>query len=217
MTFLQKVKFAKKLIKEYLEKYPEKSVVSCSFGKDSMTLFHLAKQIKKDIPVVSVMTPFKFAATFRYKDKMTRKYKMNLTTGIKNEKTDMPDWWKTNPTDCCNYYKVETLREGLEKYDCWFSGLRKDERQGKGKLYVENPDRYGKIKVNPIWDFTELDIWRYLALHRIPVNSLYGKGYRSLGCMPCSSKEKKGNEAEREGRWRGQEKKGCGIHLIDKK
>lgn len=214
MTYIQKIKQAKKLIKQYIEKYP-KCAIACSFGKDSMVLYHLARSIKKDIPVFSVMTPFKPKTTLKYKARMEKKYKMNIKTHMAIWKNDIDKWWDTDPNACCDYYKVEPTREALKDYDCWFAGLRRDEGATRATMeFVVDPDRFGKIKVNPILWFTEKDVWRYLALNRIPVNPLYKKGYRSLGCEPCTHKEKDESEGERDGRWTGTCKKGgeCGIH-----
>ena len=79
--------------------------------------------------------------------------------------------------------------------------------------YREVEVKGGLIKINPILQFTELDIWRYLAMNSIKVNPLYKKGYRSLGCEPCSIIVSD-NEPERAGRWQGTSKCGgeCGIH-----
>lgn len=220
MTFNSKVEQAKALAREYLEKYPGKCVVTNSFGKDSMVLFHIVNSVKLDVPVVSIMTPFKFPATYKYKEKMTKKYKMNIATGTRSERTDKPRWWEKDPNACCNYYKVEPMEEGLAKYDVWFAGLRRDEGATRAVMeFVVSPDRYGKIKVNPILFFTEKDIWRYLALYEIPANPMYKQGYRSLGCMYCSHKEKDEGEGERDGRWKGTKKCGgeCGIHSFPKK
>lgn len=214
MTFLKKIKQAKDLIKEYIQKYPDKCAVACSFGKDSMVLYHLIRSIKKDIPVMVIMTPFKFPETYKYKDQMIKKYKMNAFEKRREERIDMPEWWKSNPNECCNYYKVEPFGELVANYDCWFAGLRRDEGATRAIMEFIVEDRFGKIKVNPILFFTEKDIWRYLALYRITVNPMYKRGYRSLGCQPCSHKEKSEMEGERDGRWKGTKKCGgeCGIH-----
>ena len=185
-----------------------------------MVLLHLARQVKKNIEVFSVMTPFKPKETLKYKGRMTKKYKINLSTGIREERTDIPEWWKSNPDECCKYYKVDITEQELKGYNCWFAGLRKSESKSRAEIeYVVSSDRFGKVKVNPILDFTELDIWRYLAINKIPVNPLYRKGYRSLGCLPCSAKEKDENEEERAGRWKGTKKVcgECGIHSFPKR
>ena len=215
MTFRSKIKFAKNLIRKYIAEYPDKCAVSCSFGKDSMVLYHLVKRIKKDIPVIVITTPFKPQETIKYRDKMIKKYGMNAQIFSQPERTDIPEWWKSNPEECCAYYKVKSFEQALQNYDCWFTGLRRSESKGRAELdYVIPSDRFGKIKVNPILDFNEAEIWKYLAVNHIPVNPLYKKGYRSLGCKPCSRPERSDYEEERAGRWKGTKKCGgeCGIH-----
>jgi len=108
---------------------------------------------------------------------------------------------------------VEMTKKAVKDYNVWFAGLRRDEGRTRTNYdYVE--EKNGLIKVNPILDFTEKDIWKYLAINRIPPNPLYREGYRSLGCAPCSKVEQDENETERAGRWQGTSKCGgeCGIH-----
>ena len=213
MTFLSKIENAKKLIKEYLDKYQDKAIAGISFGKDSMVLFHLIDSVKKNVQCFSIMTPFKPKETLAYKEEMMKKYEMKINTWCKGERADKPEWWKTDPDACCDYYKVEPTKEALGEYNVWFAGLRRDEGRTRTNYdYVEEKD--GLIKVNPILDFTEKDIWKYMAIHGIPANPLYKEGYRSLGCAPCTHKEQDENETERAGRWLGTSKCGgeCGIH-----
>jgi len=208
MKYIDKVEQAKKDINAVIEKY-SKIVVFNSFGKDSMVVFHLAWQIKPDINVVSIMTPFKFKETFDYKKIMEAKYKMNIKTFMRN---DGPKWlWKKKPNECCEYYKIQPTKEALRNYDAWITGLRRTE--GKTRTSFDVIEKKGDIiKVNPILDFEEIDVWRYLAVNNIPVNPMYAKGYRSLGCEPCSSPEEDESDLERDGRWRGCEKQECGMH-----
>lgn len=213
MNFVTKVKEAKELIEWTKSKYP-KSALACSFGKDSMVVLHLALEIDPNFPVFSIMTPFKFRETFSYKKKMTKQWRLNINTFMAKllpyELTSPPC---LEPDVCCNDYKVEPTRLATKGLDAWITGLRRTEGRTRTDYeFIE--DKGGLIKVNPILDFTELDVWRYLAVNEIPVNPLYKEGYRSLGCKPCSNKEKDENETEREGRWQGTSKCGgeCGIH-----
>ena len=210
MNFLEKIRQAKKLIKEAIEKYP-KIAVACSFGKDSMTLVHLCQQVKKDIPIFTITTPFLFKEAVEYKDKMIKKYKIDIKEY--GRKPGPVGLWKTDPNACCQYYKVEPTKEAVKDLDAWIAGLRKSE--GSTRKECQHIEKRGNIiKINPILDFTELDIWRYLAVNRIPPNPLYRKGYRSTGCQPCTYKEKDERDPERAGRWTGTNKCGgeCGIH-----
>jgi len=209
MKFTDKVKSATKLIKWAVAKYP-RLAVACSFGKDSMVVLHLCLQVKPDIEVFSVMTPFKFPETFKYKDTITRKFGLNIKTYMQNNNTPL---YETDVEKCCDFYKVEPTKWALKDKDAWITGLRRTEGKTRTDYdFVE--EKGGLLKINPILDFTELDVWRYLALNQIPVNPLYAQGYRSLGCMPCSNVESDETDTERQGRWSGTSKCGgeCGIH-----
>lgn len=211
MKFIDKVEKAKCYIDDYANNY--NTAVACSFGKDSMVVLHLALQVKPDIQVFSVMTPHKPAITKMYKATMTLKYNLNIDT-YENKFSELDDITCGNsPDTCCSYYKVGPTSEAVHNLDAWITGLRRTEGRTRTDYdYVET--RSGLIKVNPILDFTELDVWRYLSINEIPVNPLYKEGYRSLGCEPCSRKEEDETETEREGRWSGTSKCGgeCGIH-----
>ena len=213
MKFTDKVETAKEIIKDTLNKY-ERIAVACSFGKDSMVVLHLALQVNPQIPVFSIMTPFKFKETFEYKDDITRDWKLNIKTYIRSELLagcEATPW--LNPEECCGYYKVDMTREAVKDLDAWICGLRRTEGETRVNYdFIE--EKGGLVKINPILDFTELDVWRYLAVNDIPVHPKYAEGYRSLGCEPCSHKEEDEAELERAGRWMGTSKCGgeCGIH-----
>jgi len=206
MTFSEKIEQAKLLIREYVNKYPN-CCVAISFGKDSLVLFDLIRQVKKDIPVFAVLADTEFPETFQLRDEVIKKWGINYKEyNFVNDQTKKAE-------DCCRSLKVEKFKEALRPYNMWFSGIRRDEGITRADFQpVEERD--GLYKINPILFFTEKDIWRYIALHRVPFNPLYKKGYRSLSCRLCSEKEKDENESEREGRWKGTCYAGgeCGIH-----
>ncbi len=211
MKFTDKIEKAQDLIRETVGKNL-RVAVACSFGKDSMVVLHLALQVNPAIQVFSVMTPFKPDITEMYRIQMGERWEFN----IRNFRQELNyEHMPQNPDDCCDYYKVTPTKLAIKHFnlDAWITGLRRTEGRTRADYdYVET--RSGLIKVNPILDFTELDVWRYLAINEIPVNPLYKEGYRSLGCEPCSKKEEDENETEREGRWAGTSKCGgeCGIH-----
>src|SRR3990167_483500 len=197
MTFQDKIKKAKGLIEEYIEKYPRYGI-ACSWGKDSMVLldFFMEKVSSKKPKVFSVLSDTEFQATLNLRDKIIGKGYIEYQEFIfaQNGSRD----------DCCRAPKVEKFKQALANYDCWFSGLRRDEGATRNEVdYVVNPDRFGKVKVNPLLDFTEIEIWKYLAVNQIPVNQKYKDGYRSLGCKNCSSLPLNDQEMERAGRWKG--------------
>jgi phosphoadenosine phosphosulfate reductase len=204
----EKWEHSKNVIKECLNRY-KKVAVACSFGKDSMVVVHLAINIKPDIPIFTIMTPYKPKETFEYKDKMTELWKLNITE-YRSDK-EVPDGlWKNLPNECCRILKVEPTREAVKDLDAWITGLRATEGRTRTE-YQEWELKGDLMKVNPILYWSEADTWRYIAVQQIPVHPWYGEGYRSIGCAPCSSP---GGENERDGRWKGTSKCGgeCGIH-----
>jgi len=178
-------------------------------------VLHLALQVDPQFPIFSVMTPFKPKETLQYKNYMTNLWRLNIRTYMDSFVGEQFNLYYTNPDACCQRYKVEPTRRAIHELGltAWITGLRRTE--GRTRInydFVEERD--GLVKVNPILDFTETDVWRYLAINQIPVNPLYAQGYRSLGCEPCSKKEEDEDETERAGRWKGTKKEGleCGIH-----
>ena len=110
---------------------------------------------------------------------------------------------------CCGAAKVDALERGLEGVEAWITGIRREQassREGAHKL--ERDERRGIWKVNPLVDWTEQDLWRYINKHDLPYHPLHDEGYGSIGCEPCTRPG-----GGREGRWAGQDKTECGIHV----
>lgn len=210
-TIVTKTNKAKALIEKAIETHKEKVAVACSFGKDSIVVVHLAMQVKKEVPVFSILTKFKPKETFEYKDKMQKLWNINLKVYQSKANVD-PNLYKTDPYECCQVLKVEPTKEAVKNLDAWICGLRDTEGRTR-KNYQEVEKKAHLIKYNPILKWTELDIWRYIAIHQIPVHPWYALGHRSLGCGPCTELIDD-EELERAGRWLGTSKCGgeCGIH-----
>lgn len=205
-TFLNKVDAAKELIRDSLDRYP-RIVGATSFGKDSMVMLHLLREVKPDLPVFTVFMDTEFDETVEFSRRVAREWNLNYTELHGVQGRDVP------VAECCGRIKVEKHREVLANYDAWFSGIRKTEGVTRANFeFVEQ--KGGLVKINPILEFTELDVWRYTALFEIPINPKYKEGYRSLGCAICSVPEENEELPERHGRWRGTDREGgeCGIH-----
>lgn len=223
-TIVTKTKDAKDLIRESVVKWRDEVGVFCSFGKDSMVALHLALQVNPDIKVISVMTRFKPKETFDYLAKIQREWGINLEVYTSKEK--VPDNLPlTDPDKCCRINKEEPTKRALHDFTAWITGLRRMEGRTRTDFkHIERTTREylgetGYItKINPILDWYEVDIWKYIAIHQIPVHPWYAQGYRSLGCEPCSHLVDDG-ETERAGRWIGTSKCGgeCGIHTMAKR
>jgi phosphoadenosine phosphosulfate reductase len=210
---IEKINHSRELIKESIEKF-KKIAIACSFGKDSIVVLHLALSIKPDIPVFTIMTPFKPKETFEYKKYLTKLWDINLTEYLQKDDIGAENnkLWLNEPEKCCNYFKVKPTIEAVKDLDAWICGLRNTE--GLTRMNYQEVEQKGNlVKINPILTWTELDVWRYIAFNKIPIHTWYKKGYRSLGCKPCTDLIPD-SEPERTGRWKGTNKCGgeCGIH-----
>ena len=206
MKYLDKVKRAKELILDSYIKYPD-IIVGSSFGKDSMVTLHLVLDAlgHSNIPIFGIMANTEFQETYDFADKMAKKWNLNYREYRFEQEGD--------GANCCAGPKVQATKDALKEVSAWISGVRRTEGITRAD-FKEVEERGGLVKVNPIVDFTELDIWRYLALNEVPVNPKYKEGYRSLGCALCSFPEEDESETERAGRWKGTDKAcgECGIH-----
>jgi len=187
-----------------------------SFGAESAVLLHMIAQIDKSVPLIFINTQKIFGETLQYRDELAE------MLGFTDLRVTRPDpyllaqrdatqlRWSYDPDGCCDLRKVEPLRRALGGFDAWISG-----RKGfQGKTRIALPrfeEDEGRLKINPLadWDKPRLDA--YFAAHKLPRHPLEAQGYLSIGCAPCTSVVKPG-EDPRAGRWRGWDKTECGIH-----
>jgi phosphoadenosine phosphosulfate reductase len=213
LSFAQKVERSLALIAAAHREHGARLVVASSLGKDSVTVWHLAKRVVPDIRGFTVTTRFKPPAT---KDFMRREVDRWPELRVFESDAVIPaDLYASDPERCCELLKVEPTRRALAELDarCWATGLRCTEGRTRADYReIEERDQ-GLVKLNPILIWHEREVWQYIALHQVPVNPLYAEGYRSLGCAPCTRIGAAGGE-ERAGRWIGTSKCGgeCGIH-----
>ena len=234
----QKIEHAKSLIRDAMERY-KRVAVACSFGKDSMVTVHLAREVDPNIKVFGILTQYKPLETFEYARLMNERMGLRATIYIvadsapellerdgldvrllpadefnrvvsQTEKETGKKIYAVSPDECCRLLKVVPTQIAVQELDAWITGLRNTE--GRTRVdYQEVEEKGGLIKINPILSFTEAEIWIYMATRGIQPHPWYSRGYRSLGCEPCSHP---GGVMERDGRWQNTSKCGgeCGIH-----
>lgn len=117
---------------------------------------------------------------------------------------------------CCHVRKVEPLGRALKSVDAWITGLRREQALTRtGIDVVEIDASHGSIvKINPLADWTEQEVWAYIREHHVPYNALHDRNYPSIGCAPCTRAIKPGEDV-RAGRWwwESPATKECGLHL----
>ncbi|MCK9554441.1 phosphoadenylyl-sulfate reductase [bacterium] len=212
LHFKEKVDRSLALIEEAYRKYGDGLVVANSLGKDSVCVWDLAKRVNPGIRGFIVTTRFKPEETTLFMKETLERYPELKV--YKNDDKIEDELYKTAPDQCCDLLKVLPTRRAIEemKVSCWVTGLRCTEGRTRTDFKeVEERDE-GLIKLNPILIWKEREVWQYLAVYGVKVNPLYAKGYRSLGCAPCSHITT--DDDERSGRWIGTAKHGgeCGIH-----
>ncbi len=200
------------------------SAITCSFQVEDMIVLHLLRQQVADIPVVFLETGYNFAETYAYRDRLARDWNLNLVNAdakqsVAEQESQFGILNRTDPGRCCHLRKVEPLMAALENYDIWFTGLRREQSPTRRNLQVvehhELPTGKVLLKVSPLaaWDWKQ--VWSYTIEHNIPYLPLYDRGYRSIGCEPCTSIPSPDADA-RSGRWGGA-KLECGIHTFSKR
>lgn len=223
ITLDEKVTEAHALIASELAK-PGKACVTSSFQHECVALVHMIRQQRPDIPVLFLETGYHFPETIAYRDEMSRAWNLNLINleakqSVADQEAQFGILNKINPNECCKLRKVGPLFSGLSNYDIWFTALRREQSPTRANLQHVEPFKLGPQyggreleKVSPLASWTTREIWAYLHKHEVPYLSLYDQGYTSIGCAPCTALPVVPGD-ERSGRWQGQGKLECGIHI----
>ena len=120
--------------------------------------------------------------------------------------------WERAPDTCCNIRKVVPLKATLANVDAWVTAIRRDQTAERAKAQIVEWDhKFNIAKINPLVAWTKNDVWQHILTNKVPYNPLHDNGYPSIGCWPCTSQVKPG-EDDRAGRWRGNSKNECGLH-----
>jgi len=190
------------------ERFGDGLVLASSF--QDCVLIDLAAQVVPDIEVVFLDTQYHFAETLWYVETVRRRYNLNLR--IVEPEVTPDDRWLDDPDGCCAARKVVPMAKALAGRTAWMTGLRRDEAPTRTKTPVVGYDvGRGMVKINPIADWTAIDVQRYAQDRSLPEHPLREKGYASIGCWPCTRPVAEGEDA-RAGRWAGLDKLECGLH-----
>ena len=198
--------------------FPRRIALVSSFGTESAVLLHLVAAIDPAAPVVFLDTGKLFPETLAYRDALVARLGLRDVRSVKPgaPALAMADpagtLWQTDPDICCWRRKVEPLDEALAGFPAWITGRKRFQGGQRGALPLIEHEPDGRVKVNPLvsWPAERLD--HYMAEHALPRHPLEARGYRSIGCAPCTRPIAPG-EDPRAGRWAGRGKTECGIHL----
>jgi len=197
--------------------FPGRIALVSSFGADSAALLHMISEIDKATPVVFVDTKQHFPETLAYRDQLVNQ--LGLTNIVVAEpdpavaEAEDPEkfLFASDPDRCCEIRKVLPLAHALDGYEAWITGRKGFQTIERSKMPLFEAEGE-RVKVNPLASWTAGDILAYIKQANLPPHPLVAKGYPSIGCLPCTSAIRPGEDS-RAGRWRGKGKTECGIHL----
>ncbi len=198
---------------------PNLALVS-SFGAESVALLHLAARVRPDVQVIFIDTMLLFPETLRYQKEVAKRLGLSKVRVIRADtsRADPDNTLHQRDTDaCCDLRKTQVLGQALKGFDGWITGRKRFQSGQRADLPpFELEEGTGRIKVNPLAHWAPQDVQEYMIENRLPRHPLVAQGYPSIGCAPCTSPVKEGEDS-RAGRWRDSKKEECGIHFVDGK
>lgn len=189
-----------------------------SFGAESVVLLHLVSVVAPGTPVIFIDTQMLFPETLGYQRALAEKLNLTDLRTIRADRRDTdfedPDGTlhQFNTDACCALRKVAPLERALKGFGGWITGRKRYQAGTRAALEFFENEENKRLKVNPLAHWGREDIEEYMVNNRLPRHPLVARGYPSIGCAPCTSPVKEG-EDPRAGRWRGSQKQECGIHF----
>ena len=209
---------------EFFFKNFEKVALSSSLAAEDQVLTDLMLKENKNATIFTLDTGRLHPETYDVMDATNLKYGVKIDVFFPlNEKVQ--ELYQTqginghyesieNRKNCCNIRKIEPLKRALRGLDVWITGLRAAQSVTRVDMpLVEWDENFKVIKVNPLINWSEENVWDYIKTNKVPYNKLHDKGFPSIGCAPCTRAIKEGEDI-RAGRWwwENPEHKECGLH-----
>jgi phosphoadenosine phosphosulfate reductase len=191
--------------------------LSSSFQTQSVALLHMAWTVRRDILIFFLDTGYHFWETHLFRERLASHWKLNVLDLYRDSRWDEFARGHTrslpveDPNLCCYIHKVQPMQKALKDMKAWISGIRRDQTAVRAQSKILELQDDGLLKINPLLNWTKEDVKRYSEEHRLPAHPLYQRGYRSIGCAPCTIAIGV-NDDERAGRWSGRGKTECGLH-----
>ena len=215
---------AEDIISFFTSHFNGKIALSSSMGLEDQALTKMLTSISPETEIFTLDTARLFPETYDLIDLTARKYKTKIKVyfpdfkDIENMVAEkgMNLFFDSieNRKLCCGLRKLKPLAKALSGLDAWITGLRRDQAVTRTDLnIVEWDENNGLIKINPLINWSEQDVWDYINKHNIPFNPLHKKGFASIGCQPCTRAIEEGEDI-RAGRWwwENPDTKECGLH-----
>ena len=219
----------KEVISYFLKNFRERIAFSSSFGAEDQVLTDIILKIDRSAQIFTLDTGRLPQRTYDVMQRTNLRYETKIRVYFPDSREIEELYFKQgfngfydsveNRKECCRVRKIAPLRRALAGVDVWITGLRAEQSQTReGMQMLEWDEANGVIKLNPLINWSESDVWEYIREKSIPYNALHDEGYPSIGCEPCTRAIKEGADI-RSGRWwwENPEHKECGLHIKEKK
>lgn len=210
------------------ERFGARAAIGTSFQGAGIVILHLARELGFGFPCFTLDTGLLFPETLDLKRRLEERLGISIEsvepelTVAEQARLHGDALWSRDPDACCTLRKVLPLRRKLSALDCWITGLRREQSDARADVAVvevhdlEGAEGRRVVKLNPLARWSRARVWEHLRRHRLPWNPLHDRGYRSIGCHPCTRPADEG-AGERAGRWTGFGKTECGIHTFTRR
>lgn len=208
------------VIARVLADHPGRAATVSSFGAESVVLLHLLAQVDRAATVLFLDTEMLFPATLDYQREVAEALGLTGVQVIRPDRTAAfardpdGDLHRRDPDLCCALRKTEPLDAALRGQTAWITGRKRHQTRDRAALGLFEADAAGRLKVNPLAEWSSAEVSAYIDRHALPRHPLVRERFLSIGCAPCTTRVAPGEDA-RAGRWRGTDKDECGIHLVN--
>ncbi len=205
------------IIQWALDEFAPDIAMSTSFQTQSMPLLHMVVRLMPDIRIFFIDTGYHFWDTLIFREQLQHEWKLNVVDLYRDARWDvfarqnMRTLPLQDPDLCCYIYKVQPMQKAVSGLRAWITGIRRDQTPERARAHILELQEDGLLKVNPLLNWTRDKVQAYRKEHNLPAHPLYGRGYRSIGCAPCTNAIGLDDD-DRAGRWAGRGKVECGLH-----
>ena len=213
------------ILSYFLKEYKGRITFASSLGAEDQVLTHMIAAIDPDVRIFTLDTGRLFPETYDLIERTNSRYNISMEVYfpeaakvekmVREKGVNLFYSSVENRKQCCHIRKIEPLHRALEGYEMWMTGLRKEQSVTRNNFALIEIDdnNHGRVKINPLIDWSGKDIWDFINKHNIPYNKLHDQGFPSIGCQPCTRAIQPGEDL-RAGRWWWEmpEHKECGLH-----
>jgi phosphoadenosine phosphosulfate reductase len=178
-------------------------------------------RIEPRVYVFNLDTGYQFQETLDLRDRLAERY--GIDVDLRRPELSVADYeaqhggplYNRNPNQCCFDRKVKVLQAAVQGFHAWMSGIRRDQSADRAQAPIVGWDKkFNVVKISPLANWTQKDVWKRITDEDIPYNPLHDQGFPSIGCWPCTRAVAAGEVDERAGRWSGFAKTECGLHTL---